>query len=206
MASGSTPCIGRHLATTLFPKSDSNLFDALGFLEAINRAAAIGLFAGAGFGIRVVGSHIVQRNLFARMNVTKRKEDQMTVYHSHKAVRLARVVDIMCAVSAATTIYIPVVIYSTDAQLAGRFHTPRRFSTRNQLARILGDLTAFAEKDICEAALAIDCRSLDDECWRQACIHVHLPFHLIAQVPREVSATIRSTTSLRSPAFVYASR
>ena len=84
------------------------------------------------------GIAIVDRNLFARLNVTQGEEDQVAVKQSRVAVGRTRVVHVMSAVAAATTIETPLIVDAANSQDATG-SSPFRFSVGDSLPAVLGD-------------------------------------------------------------------
>src|SRR6266436_2254888 len=95
-------------------------------------------------------------------NVAQREEHYVPIDRPHIRVRFARMVDVMSPIAAATAIDTPDPVNITDAQLCS-MSTPLRFSIRNSLARVFGDLAPLRKKDGSKAAPAIDVRFLNRE-------------------------------------------
>ena len=58
---------------------------------------------------------VIDRNLFARVDVAQSDEENVIVENLHECVGHARVIDVVGAVSAATSIQTPATIDLTDA-------------------------------------------------------------------------------------------
>ena len=103
---------------------------------------------------------IIDRDLFAGLDVTQRDEENVIIKDLHERVGRARVVDVMSAVAAATSIETPATIHLADPQ-----HLPVRASTRfavaDLLARVLRDLVSSFKGNGGEAASAVDRRRLN---------------------------------------------
>jgi len=89
--------------------------------------------------VRVQRVFIVDRDLFARLNVAQGEEQHVTMERFHVSVRRARVIDVVRAVAAATAVQAPTAINVTDAQF-GAAGTPLCFQIGNSFARVFGDL------------------------------------------------------------------
>ena len=100
---------------------------------------------------------IIDRDLFAGLDVTQRDEENVIIKDLHERVGRARVVDVMSAVAAATSIETPATIHLADPQ-----HLPVRastsFSVADQLAGVLRDLVSSLEWKGGEATSAVDRR------------------------------------------------
>lgn len=121
----------------------------------------------AAFVVRVECDDVVERDLFARVDVFERHEEYVAVRDAHVGVGRATVIYVMRAVAAFASVQTPVGIDGADAQLAPTTRAPRHFTTRNPLARVLRDLTAFAKKDRRETSPPINPRRPDGETMRK---------------------------------------
>ena len=123
----------------------------------------------------MVRADVIQRDLFARMDVAEREEEDVTVENLYVTVGRARMVDVMRTVAAATPVKTPVRIDSADAQFAPPARATGDFPSRYSLARVLSDFVSFGEKDGGEASVIVDWRFA----YRQAVSQVS--FHLICK-------------------------
>lgn len=98
---------------------------------------------------------VIDRDLFARMNVAQGKEHDMPKDGAHVGVRFARVIDVMRAVTPAAAVDAPNAVHVADAQLRSMC-AALRFAIRNALARILGYLTPVWKIDSRKTAFAVD--------------------------------------------------
>lgn len=103
---------------------------------------------------------IVDRNLFAGLNVSQGEEEDVVVDDLHEGVRNARVVDVMRAIPAAASVKTPPIIDFTNAQhLSMRSST--RFGVGDLLAGVLRNLVTFFKGDGGEATFTVYRRRLD---------------------------------------------
>lgn len=98
---------------------------------------------------------VVDRYLFAWIDVAQRKEQHMPKDRSHVSIRFARVIDVMGAVASAASVDAPDAVNVADTQL-GPMRAELRFVIRNALARVLGDFAPVWKIDRCKAAFAVD--------------------------------------------------
>ena len=82
---------------------------------------------------------VIDRDLFARMDVAQGKEHYVAVDGADIGVRLAGVVDVVGAIPAATAVDAPNAVDVADAQL-GSMGAPLSFAIRNSLAGVFSDL------------------------------------------------------------------
>ena len=101
---------------------------------------------------------VVKRNLFANLNVALGNEKNVVVDDSHKRVWLARVVDVVRPVAAATAVQTPLRVDRTDAQFGASQSSCRSFSVGDALARVLSDFVVFEEHATRKTSFAIDRR------------------------------------------------
>ena len=99
---------------------------------------------------------IVDRDLFAGMNIAQREEEHVTMESLHVGVRLAAVIDVMRAVAAAAAVQTPTAIDVADAQDRPVTRPLSCFEIRNSLACVLSDLAAAPKGDRRETAFAVD--------------------------------------------------
>ena len=126
----------------------------------IDRAATGLRAADATLVVVVQGCFVVDRDLFAGFDVSQSEEEDVIVDDLHERVGDARVIDVMRAVSAATSIQTPAIVDFTDAQHLSMRATAG-FGVGDLLAGVLRNLVAFFESDGGEAALAVYRRRLD---------------------------------------------
>ena len=82
---------------------------------------------------------VIDRDLFARMDVAQSKEHYVVVDGANIGVRLARMVDVVRAVAAATAVDAPGAVNIADAQL-GSMGAALSFKIRNALAGVFSYL------------------------------------------------------------------
>ena len=99
---------------------------------------------------------IVDRDLFAGMNIPQREEEHVTIKSLHVGVRLAAVIDVMRAVAAAAAVQTPMAVDVADAQDGPSARPLSRFEIGDSLACVLSDLAAAPKRDRRETALAVD--------------------------------------------------
>ena len=114
---------------------------------------------------------IIERDLFAGAYVAQGIEEDVPVDDLHIAVGLARMVDIVRAVAAATAVDTPSSVYVADAQL-GAASAPSCFPVRDSFARVLSDFSPARERNRRKAALAIDRRFAYRQAVRQFEFHI----------------------------------
>ena len=125
-------------------------------LSLINRAATVLRAARTSLRIRMKSLLVVNRDLFARLNISQGKKQDVAIKRPHITVRLARVVDVMSSVAAACAVQAPASIDIADAQNATVARALLRFKIRYSFACVLGDLSAAFEKNGCETTAAVD--------------------------------------------------
>ncbi len=103
---------------------------------------------------------IVDRDLFAGLNVTQCEEENVIANDLHEGVRNARVVYVMRTIPAAAAVKAPVAVDLTNAQHLS-MRSPARFGVRDLLSGVLRDLVAFLKSDSGEAAFPVYRRRLD---------------------------------------------
>jgi hypothetical protein len=111
--------------------------------------------AGAALRIRVKCRDVIESDLFAGIDVTQGHKEDVAVGDFHVGVRIARVIDVVSAVSAAAAVDTPTPVYCADSQQIP-LCTPIGLGVCDPLTRILGNLTASAECNGRETPLAID--------------------------------------------------
>ena len=98
---------------------------------------------------------VIDRDLFARIDVAQSKEHHVAMDRAHISVRFAGMVDVMRTVAAATAVDAPVAVNIADAQL-GSMGTALSFAIRNALARVLGYLAPVRKPGGRKAAFTVD--------------------------------------------------
>ena len=73
-------------------------------LQTIDGAATVNGAADAAFVVGVQGRLIVDRDLFARCDVTQRDKENVVIENLHVRVGRARVIDVMRAIAAAAAV------------------------------------------------------------------------------------------------------
>jgi hypothetical protein len=109
---------------------------------------------------------VVDRNLLASPNVAQRENEQLGAEGLQKAVRPARVVDVVRAVAAARAVDAPPVVEPADAQ-DSTAPSPFGFGVGDSLAGVLGDLLPPREARGRKAAATVDRGSRDVEPGRE---------------------------------------
>jgi hypothetical protein len=126
-------------------------------LHFINRTPAGFCAAVAAFGVGMKGGFVVNGNLFAGRDVTQGVELDVAVENFHEAVGLARVIDVVSAVAAATPVQTPLGIYRADAKQAA-MSPALCLCGRDSLARVVCYLSAALETKRSKASFAVDWR------------------------------------------------
>ena len=98
---------------------------------------------------------IIDGDFFTRIDVAQSKEHYVSKNRAHISIRLTRVVDVMRAVAAATTVDAPDAVNITDAQL-GSIGAALSFKIRNALARVFSNLASVRKENRRKAAFAVD--------------------------------------------------
>ena len=125
-------------------------------LDSVNRATAILSATEATLRIGMECLLVVDRNLFAGMNVAQREEQNVSVERPHVSIWLAAVVDVMRAVAAATAVYAKAPIDVADAQVSPLARALSCLEIIDSLAGIFRDLPSALEGKRGKAALAVD--------------------------------------------------
>ena len=84
------------------------------------------------------GLLIVHGDLFAGRDIAEREEQHVSKESAHVRVRLAGVVDVVCAVAATAAIDAPHAVDITDAQLSS-MGAALSLAIRNSLAHVFSD-------------------------------------------------------------------
>src|SRR5437764_12056021 len=106
---------------------------------------------------------VIDRDFFTGTNITQRKKQNMAVERPHVCVRLAAMVDVVGAITAATAVYTDPSVDVADAQDAALARALLRFQIVDSLAGVFSDLPAALEQNGGKAAFAIDFRLADGE-------------------------------------------
>jgi len=139
--------------------------------NSINRSAATFRAAVATFGIRMQCLFVVDGNFFAGMNVAQGEEQHVTVQIFHEGVRLATMINVVCAVAAAGAVQTPTAADVADAQDSAVATALRSFEIRDAFARVLRDLFSARKKLGGKATSAINARRFDREPWCELNFH-----------------------------------
>ena len=103
---------------------------------------------------------IIDGDLFARLNVTQCNEKDVFVENFHERIGLTGMIDVMRAVSAATSVYAPTIVYCTNPKCLA-VSSPICFCVRDLFAGVFRDLLA-ADKSLGrKASFAVDRRPFD---------------------------------------------
>ena len=113
------------------------------------------------------GLFVIDRNLFAGLDVSQGKEQHVTVQCSHEGIRLAGMIDVVRAVTATRAIETESAVDVADAQDLTIASPPTGFEIRNPLARVLRNLLPAFEGNSRETASAVDRRLADRQAVRE---------------------------------------
>lgn len=103
---------------------------------------------------------VVDRDLFAGLDVSQREEQNVVANDLHERVWDARVIDVVRAVSAAASVETEATVDFTDAQHLS-MRTTARFGVCDLLAGVFRDLASTFERYGGEAAFTVNGRRLD---------------------------------------------
>ena len=106
--------------------------------------------------IRMQRLFVIDRDFFAGPNIAQRKEQQVAVKGPHVCVRLAAMIDVVSAITAATAVYAEPAVDVADAQDAALARALLRFQIVDALADVFSDLSAALERNGGKAAFAVD--------------------------------------------------
>ena len=106
---------------------------------------------------------VVDRDLFPRLDMAQRKEQDVAVQGSHVCVWLAGMIDVVSAITASCAIQTEAAIDVADAQDSAFARALLGFEVRDSLAGVLGNLLCALERNCGEAAFAVDVRFADCE-------------------------------------------
>ncbi len=98
---------------------------------------------------------IVDRDLLARLDIAQGNEENVIVENLHKGIRLAGVINVMRAISAAAAIQTPTIVDRTDPECLS-FCSAVGFCVRDLLARVFGNFSPAGERLGCETAFAVN--------------------------------------------------
>lgn len=133
----------------------------MGFrLRAVDRAAASFGAADTAFVVGVQGGFVVDRDLFAGLDVLQGEEQNVIVDDLHERVGDAGVIDVVRTVSTAATVETPTMVDFADAQHLSMC-TTTCFGVGDLLACVLRDLVTLLERDGGKAAFTVYRRRLD---------------------------------------------
>ena len=88
---------------------------------------------------------VVDRDLFAGLDVAQGAEENVVVKDLHERVWTARVIDVVRSVPAAAPVKTPTIIHLADSQHAA-MRTAPRFGVRDFFSGVLGDLVPLFER------------------------------------------------------------
>ena len=109
---------------------------------------------------------VIDRDLFAGLDVPQREEEHMIVDRFHVSVGLAGVIDVMSSVAAARAVEAPLAVDIADAQVTPPTRALHRFPIRDSFAGVFGDLLATREEPGGKTTVTADRRFADGETWR----------------------------------------
>ena len=121
----------------------------------INGSAAGSCAADATLVVRVQRLFIIDRDLFAGFDVAQRTEENVVVNDLHERIRAARVIDVVRAVTTATSVQTPTTVHFTDSEHPSMRAAPR-FGVGDLFTGVLGDLVSLLERKGCEASFAVN--------------------------------------------------
>ena len=110
---------------------------------------------------------VINCDFFTGTNIAQRKKQQVAVKRPHVCVRLAAMVDVVSAITAATAVYTEPSVEVADAQDAALACALLRLQIGDSLAGVFSDLPAALEQNGGKAALAVDFRFADGEARRE---------------------------------------
>lgn len=110
--------------------------------------------------VRVKGRFVIDRDFFARFDVAQGDEQNVFVSNLHEGIRFARVVDIVSAISSATSIQTPSIIDRANSQRLTMSPTIG-FSVGYFLAGVFGNFAAAGKRLGCKTTLTVDARWSD---------------------------------------------
>lgn len=125
-------------------------------LGPVDRSAAILRAAETTLRIRMQRLFVIDRDFFAGKNIAQRKKQHVAVKRPHVCVRLAAMVDVVSAVTAATAVYAEPTVDVADAQDAAPARALLCFQIVDALAGVFSDLPAALEWNCSKAAFAVD--------------------------------------------------
>jgi len=106
---------------------------------------------------------VIDRDFFTGTNIAQREKQHVAVKRPHVSVRLAAMVDVVSAITAATAVYAEPSVDVADSQDASLAGALLRFQIVDSLAGVFSDLPAALERNDGKAAFAIDFRLADGE-------------------------------------------
>jgi hypothetical protein len=106
---------------------------------------------------------IINRYLFAGLNVAQRIELHPTIVAFHVSVGTATMVDVVCPIAATAAIYAPTIVHSADAQHAPPLAPAPGFRVGDSLARVVRDFLSPRKERGRKAALTVDGRFPDGQ-------------------------------------------
>jgi len=136
---------------------------ALILLGSIDRSTAILRTAETTLRIRMQRLFVIDSDLFTGPNIAERKEQHVAVKRPHVCVRLAAMVDVVSAITAATAVYAEPSVDVADAQNSSPARALLRFQIVDSLTGVFSDLPAALERNGGKAAFAVDFRFADGE-------------------------------------------
>ena len=136
---------------------------ALILLGSIDRSTAILRTAETTLRIRMQRLFVIDSDLFTGPNIAERKEQHVAVKRPHVCVRLAAMVDVVSAITAATAVYAEPSVDVADAQNSSPARAFLRFQIGDSLTGVFSDLPATLERNGGKAAFAVDFRFVDGE-------------------------------------------
>ena len=106
---------------------------------------------------------VIDRDFFTDTNIAQRKKQHVAVKRPHVSVRLAAMVDVVSAITAATAVYAEPSVDVADAQNSSPARAFLRFQIGDSLTGVFSDLPATLERNGGKAAFAVDFRFVDGE-------------------------------------------
>ena len=136
-------------------------------LGSVYRPTAILRTAETTLRIRMQRLFVIDRDFFTGTNIAQRKKQHVAVKRPHVCVRLAAMVDVVSAITAATAVYTESSVEVADAQDAALARALLRFQIGDSLTGVFSDLSAALERNDGKATFAVDFRFADGEARRE---------------------------------------
>ena len=103
---------------------------------------------------------VIDRDLLTRPDIAQSNEEDVVVENLHKGIRLARVINVVRAISTAAAIQAPAVVDCTDPECLS-FCSAVCFRVSYLFARVFGNLSPASKRFRRETAFAVNSRLSD---------------------------------------------